>query len=66
MLENSHYRLQWNADNVVNQKVPVGQVTICYKRKWQPTPGLLPGESQGRRSVGPTLLQQSMGSQSRT
>lgn len=31
MLENSHYRLQWNADNVINQKIPVGQATICYK-----------------------------------
>ena len=25
--------------------------SLFWKRKWQPTPGLLPGKSQGRRSL---------------
>ena len=24
---------------------------LCWKRKWQPTPGFLPGESHGQRSL---------------
>ena len=28
-----------------------GRIKCCWRRKWQPTPVFLPGESQGRRSL---------------
>ena len=32
--------------------VPVlGHAIECWRRKWQPTPALLPGKSHGRRSL---------------
>ena len=26
-------------------------ICLCWRRKWQPTPGFLPGESHGQRSL---------------
>ena len=38
-------------DNIHFLKLMGGSVTDYWRRKWQPTPVFLPGESQGQRSL---------------
>ena len=45
-------RKQWNNKLVVKSPTQLGDFTfIHWRRKWQPTPEFLPGESQGRGSL---------------
>ena len=41
-----------DADSIPGSgKIPLGQVRFPWRKAWQPTPALLPGESRGQRSL---------------
>ena len=42
---------QWPQDWKISVFVPIPKKGNAWRRKWQPTPVLLPGESHGRRSL---------------